>query len=96
LIKNGSERVHRTVSPSRGSAYPSNEPSQPIATRLALVQPALSSRILDPRSARAALELRLQVLHVFRELVLRLSPHDERNQQFPQAVTVEVKFDRHS
>src|SRR4029077_11910405 len=26
------QRVYRTVSPSRGTAYPSNEPSQPIAT----------------------------------------------------------------
>jgi hypothetical protein len=39
-IKNASPAVHRMVSPSRGSAYPSNEPSQPIATRLALVQSA--------------------------------------------------------
>ena len=54
LIKNESQRVHRTVSPSRGSAYPSNEPSQPLATRLALVQPArLELPLLDPQVARS-------------------------------------------
>ena len=39
LIKNELQRVYRTVSPSRGSAYPSNEPSQLIATPLALAPP---------------------------------------------------------
>ena len=48
-----SQRVHHTVSPSRGTANPSNEPSQPIATQLALVQPAtLQLALLDPQVAR--------------------------------------------
>src|SRR6476659_3707806 len=52
LVKTGSQRVYRTVSPSRGGAYPSNEPSQPIATRVALVRPArLELPLLDPQVA---------------------------------------------
>ncbi len=67
---NEPQRVHHTVSPSRGSAYPSNEPSQPIATRLASVQPArLELALLDPQVARElCLKSRLRVVPVVDEL----------------------------
>ncbi len=53
LIENESQRVHRTVSPSRGSAYPSNEPFSADRNAARLVQPArLQLALLDPQVAR--------------------------------------------
>ena len=52
MTRNEAGRVHRTLSPSRGSAYPSNEPSEPRATRLTFVQRPQSGDAREPGPRR--------------------------------------------
>src|SRR5919106_708589 len=59
--------------------------------------PRVSSlAVTDRRSDRGALEPLLQVLHVHRELCLRLPPHNQRDEELADAVTLEVQLERHS
>ena len=52
--------------------------------------------MIDRRSDRGALEPLLQVLHVDRELLLRLPPHNQRDEDLADAVTLEVELERYS
>jgi hypothetical protein len=47
-------------------------------------------------SHRTALKAFLQLLLVPWNLLLRLPPHNERNKQLADAMTLEVEFDRHT